>query len=337
MKLFPRRALVALGLAVAAVAMAAAPAGADTLSWGSGSLSGGNGAAQVNSYYGASPGLAMTEEPWSIKPQTSDNTDQFTCTEVWVDWFLGHHRPSDVFTNCNTAHSYYGGRLALDWPPSTAGNYDVPVNLSDEGPYSAKIEVCKLDVRRQFGNFARDDGANCTHYGTEPGSILNHSYENLSLGGIESVYGCGTSTCWPGGADLEPQYRNHGAIDILGLDYMDPGSVLVAWDGNHFVSLQHDGNLVVWNQYGQVTWSMNNCLVAGEHLDAGSHLDMQSDGNLVMYNHDWSHAIWASANRTTCGAGSSGGSGQYLKMQSDGNLVVYSSAGPLWSTGTNGR
>lgn len=62
-------------------------------------------------------------------------------------------------------------------------------------------------------------------------------------------------------------------------------------------------------------------------------LEMQTDGNLVLYDvgtGDRRSALWSS--------GTSGRPGAYAVMQSDGNFVVYRNDGqPLWSTGTPGH
>lgn len=59
--------------------------------------------------------------------------------------------------------------------------------------------------------------------------------------------------------------------------------------------------------------------------DLKAELDVQSDGNLVLYYNRI--AIWAS--RT-------GGGVNQLAMQGDGNLVMYNDNGPTWWTGTSG-
>jgi hypothetical protein len=49
---------------------------------------------------------------------------------------------------------------------------------------------------------------------------------------------------------------------------------------------------------------------------------MQFDGNFVLYNRDYSAAVWATMTST----------GTHVALQDDGNLVVYdSTASPLWS------
>ncbi|HVX20599.1 MAG TPA: hypothetical protein VHB02_04565 [Acidimicrobiales bacterium] len=60
---------------------------------------------------------------------------------------------------------------------------------------------------------------------------------------------------------------------------------------------------------------------------AGAYMDMQSDGNLVMYAPNGT-ALWATGTTDYPGA--------YAELQDDGNVVVYSSGGTaLWSTHTS--
>jgi len=55
-----------------------------------------------------------------------------------------------------------------------------------------------------------------------------------------------------------------------------------------------------------------------------SHAVMQTDGNFVFYNHDYTQVLWHTHTYYHPGA--------YLNMQNDGNLVVYDFGNaPLWS------
>lgn len=98
-----------------------------------------------------------------------------------------------------------------------------------------------------------------------------------------------------------------------------PGQTLTSCDGRFTLTMQNDGNLVLYYS-GSALWSSGT---AGE---ASAEVLMQGDGNLVIYN-DTATSLWTS--------GTAGNSGAYLALQNDGNLVVYSSGGTaLWSSGT---
>ncbi|MCQ4042031.1 hypothetical protein [Streptantibioticus rubrisoli] len=83
--------------------------------------------------------------------------------------------------------------------------------------------------------------------------------------------------------------------------------------------VQLDGNFVMYrNSDGKAIWSSRT---SGH---SGAYVDMQGDGNLVVYPSSGS-ALWAS--------GTWGHSGAYASMQDDGNLVVHTStSGALWSS-----
>lgn len=62
--------------------------------------------------------------------------------------------------------------------------------------------------------------------------------------------------------------------------------------------------------------------------DGRFHLDVQKDGNVVLYR--FNEKIWS--------AGTAGSSATALRMQTDGNFVLYGdSGGPLWSSNTAGN
>ncbi|TQF05406.1 hypothetical protein E6W39_28195 [Kitasatospora acidiphila] len=94
------------------------------------------------------------------------------------------------------------------------------------------------------------------------------------------------------------------------------------------LTLQNDGNLVLYNSSGSAIWSSQTW----GHTPGSAF--MQSDGNFVLYdnNHNalWSTSTW-------------GNSGAWFFFQPDGNLVVYTGgnqfdpSGPIWSTGTYGK
>jgi hypothetical protein len=64
---------------------------------------------------------------------------------------------------------------------------------------------------------------------------------------------------------------------------------------------------------------------AGTNDQGVVELDMQVDGNLVLYN----------ATGVPWNSGTEGNPGAYLRMQDDGNLVIYGTNGAaIWSTNT---
>ena len=86
------------------------------------------------------------------------------------------------------------------------------------------------------------------------------------------------------------------------------------------LEMQGDGNLVLYRaDVGRARWASNT---AGH---AGATAIMQTDGNLVVYEDGT--ALWSS--------GTGGHLGAYLELQDDGNLVIYGAQrSVLWASGT---
>ena len=96
-----------------------------------------------------------------------------------------------------------------------------------------------------------------------------------------------------------------------------PGQILVSPQRNYMLSMQTDGNLVIYNHFRQATWA------SGTNGWAVGQVCMQGDGNFVMRD-PWGNAIWST--------NSQGYAGTQLSMQGDGNLVVYNVYGQaIWS------
>ncbi len=98
------------------------------------------------------------------------------------------------------------------------------------------------------------------------------------------------------------------------------GQAYRSCDGRFSLDMQTDGNLVLY-LYGSALWA------TGTYGTDGEVATMQGDGNFVLYGKT-SNALWASATY--------GHSGAHLALQNDGNLVVYgANDAALWASGTN--
>jgi hypothetical protein len=116
-------------------------------------------------------------------------------------------------------------------------------------------------------------------------------------------------------------------------------------DAHPRLILQNDGNLVIYGLSAK--WSSKSSqnalfvgdgargIRAGEWLFSGWNLasqsgtyslNMQSDGNLVVYRDGTS--LWSS--------GTQGWTGANAFVQTDGNFVIYGASGAPWSSGTKG-
>lgn len=96
------------------------------------------------------------------------------------------------------------------------------------------------------------------------------------------------------------------------------GESLTSQNGAYRVTLQDDGNLVLYAGDASV-WSTGT---NGQRVERA---EVQADGNFVLYTSD--KAVWASQTK--------GAKDVRLTLQDDRNLVLYASDGPAWSAGTH--
>jgi hypothetical protein len=101
---------------------------------------------------------------------------------------------------------------------------------------------------------------------------------------------------------------------------LSAGKSLYSPNGRFRLTMQRDGNLVIYDRDGHSLWASNTAKTG-----RANYLMLQSDGNLVLYRRD-EKPLKASG---TVGQGS-----QDLNMQDDGNLVLYASGErPIWASG----
>jgi hypothetical protein len=100
---------------------------------------------------------------------------------------------------------------------------------------------------------------------------------------------------------------------------LHPGDIIQSQDTRFTLQFQDNGDLVLYDYTGAQLWD------AGTYGSGATEVDMQSDGNLVVYA--GSTPVWATS--------TAGYPGAYLLVQNDGNVVVYDSSGSrLWATNT---
>lgn len=341
MKLFPRRALVALGVMAATVAaplaLSVPAAHADVTNRESYSFSNAYGEADV--FVGTDANLNVYEEVITYNFVLDGNH----CIDAAVDLPLDSHRPSDIFPECRSGDPGFGydtGFLPLHWPRNSNMGAGNPVKWGDvyqnAGPtYGIRIAICDVDIVRPNADALERDSSTCAAGAAgQPGAITNLDWNQHSYLDIQNL-GFGA-----GGADLRPEYMVGDTDTVLVGKQLGDGDLAVSWDEGHRVKHQiSDGNLVVYNVSNVPTWAVAPCLKPGFSIHPSDEVVMQSDGNLVIYNTS-GVAQWSDANPATnaCPTGSyvAGGSPR-LVMQSDGNLVIYNGNTPLWSTNTYGK
>jgi hypothetical protein len=103
---------------------------------------------------------------------------------------------------------------------------------------------------------------------------------------------------------------------------LQSGKQLTSQDKGMKLIMQTDGNLVIYNHINKAIWNTNT-------THTGFNATMQKDGNFVVYSKA-GKAVWQS---NTFHKG-----GTLLVMQNDANLVIYTSANkPVWQSNTAGR
>lgn len=117
-----------------------------------------------------------------------------------------------------------------------------------------------------------------------------------------------------------------------------PGDMVVSKNGTFELDMQFDGNLVLYVIDRDIYGSTYYTAIWASNTDgrAVSRCVMQQDGNLVLYDYR-NRPIWASNTEGYYGA--------YLEVQDDGNAVIYYNEGSsnfydryaVWATGTNAR
>jgi pseudomonalisin len=115
-------------------------------------------------------------------------------------------------------------------------------------------------------------------------------------------------------------------------------NVLYSNDGSHWLIIQTDGNLVLYETTKGAIWASGTNFWNGNFQ---GWLAMQTDGNLVLYDQNGS-PFWAtntSGNWGNAGYWVPDGSFQlspYLNMQDDGNAVLYTEF-PIFASNTFGQ
>jgi hypothetical protein len=103
---------------------------------------------------------------------------------------------------------------------------------------------------------------------------------------------------------------------------VDAGQALHSCNGGYVLTMQKDGNFVLYNKASQAIWA------SGTNGRGGTFATFLADGNFVVY---------ASANLPIWSSNSGGHPGAKLAVQDDGNVVVYANSTAVWATNTQGR
>jgi hypothetical protein len=100
---------------------------------------------------------------------------------------------------------------------------------------------------------------------------------------------------------------------------LNKGEGLISINGRYKLNMQTDGNLVMYNANNDPIWH------SGTWGPSISHATMQRDGQFVVYDNTGA-SKWQSNTLNPVGS--------FLVMQDDGNLVVYQRGAPRWTSYT---
>lgn len=124
---------------------------------------------------------------------------------------------------------------------------------------------------------------------------------------------------WIAGLALCTASMGTAADALYANQYLFPNQRIMSRDCGWYLEMQTDGNLVLYTLNRTAKWATNT------NGRGGAYAVMQSDGNFVLY--DWNHRpLWA--------AGTEGHADAHVIIQDDGNLVVYHGSNALWATNT---
>jgi hypothetical protein len=203
----------------------------------------------------------------------------------------------------------------------------------------------KLDYAAVIGNHTWDAMTTTRNF-SSIGNTLTGAFVNLLVDGVTSaivqgniVYetqgdhgltGCTISRDYTAAhasnsslqGGFEPVYIHGGAGEVCGYEdahgaetYLYPEETWDSLTGNYHLHYQGDGNLVLYDtNWSPVWWT-------GTFGRAGS-ARMQGDGNFVVYDADGQPRWWSGTSRP----------GASFRVQDDGNLVIYDTNGRgVWS------
>jgi hypothetical protein len=242
------------------------------------------------------------------------------------DWG-GKHRGIDVFAfNRAPLVAVADGVIrAVGEPSKTSGlrvrlrdgcDWEYYYGHMDEAVVSEGMHVKAGDLIGYMGKTGTQSVH--LHFNVSPNGEYNNDIDPFPLLNHTSPTACGDAPPAPptaGDDPAPPPPPSCGAME--GGDALYAHQMLGSCEGRYTLTMQSDGNAVMYQNGAGAVWS------TGTHGTAGHVLTMQSDGNLVLYTADGT-PLWNS--------GTYGNPGAVLRVQDDGNLVIYAGSTPLWWT-----
>src|ERR1017187_2275340 len=183
------------------------------------------------------------------------------------------------------------------WASDTAGHPGAFLAMQGDG------NLVVYEGNRPIWTSGTDRGGNAPYY------------LNLQDNGNATIYSPARKPLWATNTAV-----GVGRTELVAGTPLKAGSWLASSNGHYRLTMQGDGNLVLYGE-GRPLWASNT---AGH---PGAFFAMQGDGNLVVY--EGNRPIW------TSGTDRGGNAPYYLYLQDNGNATIYSPARrPLWATNT---
>lgn len=186
----------------------------------------------------------------------------------------------------------------------------------------------------QYNPNAGCGGSNVNILNSATSALYSYTPYQPNTAALNNLYGTGDSCSAYGNRNFWRDFNNWFGSSLASFNNvaitskgnslssgqrLNVGEYLISDGGNNILTLQEDGNLVLYRS-GSVVWHSNTW------LNLASYVVMQSDGNLVIYN-PFGNAIWYTSTQGNYGA--------VLKLQQDSNLVIYNNANQaIWNSGT---
>jgi hypothetical protein len=154
------------------------------------------------------------------------------------------------------------------------------------------------------------DQSSIMHYGGDCGGTRGNKLSTSDIEGAALMYDSRKVYAYPKASSCGIMGPGTG---------LRMGQWLYSCDGRFGLTLQEDGNLVLYQGGTTPLWSTETW---GQPTYT---VNLQYDGNLVLYT-GLPRVLWASNTQ--------GHAGAYLRVQNDGNVVIYVGNVPIWATGT---
>jgi hypothetical protein len=176
----------------------------------------------------------------------------------------------------------------------------------------------------------------------QPSFVIHHPPSNMKLLTLSTFCSIAVLTCADNVKDASSLNKESGAINnvdlAMSLSYitnLNPGESLIKGsqikspNGRFHLDMQQDGNLVLYRtDDNKPIWHTDTWARPFGSHSGGITAKMQKDGNFVVNSYEYA-SIWDSK---TNGRGEN-----YIVLQDDGNLVIYSvgTVNAQWASGTD--